>query len=270
MRTRRPTLALVPLVLSTVLVGCGSEASPGGQDADAVGSAPTTTTPPAERLPESVLTTESGELLVTCGVGRPFPVSAPTEGIEVGTASAPIQKALDDLAGGGGLDAPAGLRSDDDGTWRALAMSSEQATVAVGKWGERGSARGGSVVVLEKDGAGWKAVSWGDCRLVPAIEPGLSWTDLSSARRPDPADTEIEIGVTERECTSGRDPIPFLQQPDVVETADAVTVYWTTKSATGAQNCVGPAPTLRTITLLEPIGDRDLLDGSSWPARPVE
>ncbi len=55
----------------------------------------------------------------------------------------------------------------------------------------------------------------------------------------------------------------------VVEAADAVTVYWTSDAIEGAAGCPGNPVVRRVVKLDQPLGNRELLDGSSWPAAPV-
>jgi hypothetical protein len=75
--------------------------------------------------------------------------------------------------------------------------------------------------------------------------------------------------VHELACTSGRDPSDFLQEPRIVQSDESVTVYWTSIPAEGDQNCIGNPSVERTIELDEPLGDRALLDGSTYPPSPV-
>ncbi|MBA3266073.1 MAG: hypothetical protein H0T14_06840 [Nocardioidaceae bacterium] len=84
-----------------------------------------------------------------------------------------------------------------------------------------------------------------------------------------PSATKVPVGVTERECTTGRNPDPFLQEPSVVETERAATVYRTTTGPDGDQSCPGNPPVKRLLELREPLADRALLDGSTWPPSPA-
>ena len=75
------------------------------------------------------------------------------------------------------------------------------------------------------------------------------------------------LRVTEWECTSARDPSAYLHEPYVESTDDAVTVYWTTDTPTGNQDCPGNPAVQRSIELAEPLGERAIYDGSVWPPR---
>jgi len=92
---------------------------------------------------------------------------------------------------------------------------------------------------------------------------GPSW-DPESAR-PSRSWSAPGTAVSKGACTSARDPAAYLHEPVVVETADSLTVYWTSKMPEGAQTCPGEPSVTRTIEPSEPLGDRALLDGSRWP-----
>ncbi|GAA1117595.1 hypothetical protein GCM10009582_13530 [Arthrobacter flavus] len=72
------------------------------------------------------------------------------------------------------------------------------------------------------------------------------------------------------DCTGARDPAPFLAtEPVVVETEDEVTVYWTSQQIQGGADCPGNPWVERTLQLDQALGDRTLMDGSTWPPAPV-
>jgi hypothetical protein len=125
-------------------------------------------------------------------------------------------------------------------------------------------------VGLDKQGDRLRVAGWGDCRLRPVLEAGAAWARVSASTAAlDPEATSVPVQVTETECTSSRDPEPHLRKPVVVETDETVTVYWTTEEATGGQKCPGNPPAERVVELDGPLGDRAVLDGSTWPATPV-
>ena len=143
--------------------------------------------------------------------------------------------------------------------------------VWIGQWPVRKDS-GDEYVSLERDGDGWRPDGWGGCRLEPALVDDSGWVEVTQPPGGLATDASvIDVLVNERECSSGRDPRPYLHEPQVVERADTVTVYWTSEAPQGEyQNCEGPAPVLSTLQLDEPLGDRTLLDGSTWPPRPVK
>jgi hypothetical protein len=110
----------------------------------------------------------------------------------------------------------------------------------------------------------------GSCNLEPALDGGSSWAHLALAEAGStPSSTSIALRVSERECTSARDPSAYLHQPYVESTDDAVTVYWTTDTPTGGQDCPGNPAVQRSVELAEPLGARAIFDGSVWPPRPL-
>ena len=103
------------------------------------------------------------------------------------------------------------------------------------------------------------------------LPAGQDWTELTAP--PDGLDrstTDLTLLVNERACTSGRDPRPHLSDPTIIEQDDLVVVSWTSQRPRGAQNCIGNTPVEQVVHLDEPLGDRLLLDGSTWPAMKVE
>jgi hypothetical protein len=180
-------------------------------------------------------------------------------------------------------DVAAGLRivmrssgvSSDDQAWKVLvAEPPDDPTmlfIAVGRWtADSGPAGDTSPYArLQRDGDRWRATGWGTCNLEPALDDGSSWADLARAEpRGATADsTAVDVEVSERECTSARDPSAYLREPYVVETETSVTLYWTTDSPSGNQDCPGNPAVTRTVQLGSPLGDRSLYDGSVWPPR---
>ncbi|WP_313556010.1 hypothetical protein, partial [Miniimonas arenae] len=118
------------------------------------------------------------------------------------------------------------------------------------------------------------------CRPTPIpAEDGAFWVHLGA---PDVTaqDTELVVELIEAACTFARDPSPYLREPVVTETDDAVTITWsssftpvgeepTPEKPLQAMDCPANPVVTRTVTLAAPLGDRALLDGSSWPARDI-
>jgi hypothetical protein len=83
----------------------------------------------------------------------------------------------------------------------------------------------------------------------------------------DPAATEIPVLVTERACNSGEDARGRIVVSAIRADDDAVTVTLAVRTRGGAQSCPSNPETPFVLELEEPLGDRQLLDGSSIPAR---
>jgi hypothetical protein len=205
-----------------------------------------------------------------------------SSGITSQVATEDLASALGALTSDAGMEAPHALQDapGEDASWHVLAETSDTVTIATGTWDEKGPGHDGQVVTLERTDDGWRASGWGGCAtLGPVLEPGQQWVEvhLDPEAAIDPDSTEVPVAVNETQCTSGRDPEPFLHEPQVVETDESVTVYWTSDAPDfvgpdGEEigyNCIGNVPVAQTLRLDEPLGDRTLSDGSRWPARPV-
>lgn len=218
-----------------------------------------------------------GEPMVTCGDIRPgFAVSAMDNGVEGVADEAEVAAALDELRAEAGIDAPRELQkaSAAQAEWKVLGGDPtddpERLLVGVGHWSAATETTDGQYVVLERTEAGWRASAWGDCQLAPVLVEGASWAEIAAAPGGAvPGSSSIEVLVSETECTSSRDPGPYLHEPIVVERDDVVTIYWTSDTPTGAQDCPGNPRVRRTVHLDRPLGDRTVLDGSRWPPRPI-
>lgn len=216
--------------------------------------------------------------MLSCGSGGPnFAVSAMEGGVSGLADEAEVAAALESLATEAGIDAPRELQGGGDiadAEWIVLGSQGDGATqeliVGVGHWSATGPSGNGEYVILERRGDGWRAAAWGHCNLAPVLARGVSWAEIAAPPGGlDRVGTSVEVEVSERECTSGRNPEPFLNQPVVVESEHRVIVYWTSDSPEGAQTCPGNPPVRRAVELRQPLGDRALLDGSTWPPKLV-
>ena len=106
--------------------------------------------------------------------------------------------------------------------------------------------------------------------LAPVLEGPHSWVVLAApAGGVDRTTTTPTLLVNELQCTSGRDPSDYLEEPRVEESAESVTVFWTSEPVAGGADCQGNPSVERRIELDEPLGDRQLLDGSAYPPSPI-
>ena len=214
----------------------------------------------------SPLLHDDGDLLVRCGTDLAFPPRRMDAGLDVSSLDpARIDAALHEVFHSFGIP-PA------DQTWKALvaepADDPTMLVLAVGPWTATGPVGETAVSAgLQREGDGWRAMRWGNCSLEPALPNGSTWARLTLPARVEPRSTSINLRVSEWECTSGRNPSPYLHQPYVDATNDAVTVYWTTAAASGDVTCPGNPAVIRTIELASPLGSRTLFDGAVWPPR---
>ena len=108
--------------------------------------------------------------------------------------------------------------------------------------------------------------------LTPAApDPGISqaatwWLDPASLPI-DPKATRLRGFVQELACASGRSPEGRILKPDVDYGADALTVTFSIAPLPGDQDCQGNEPFGVIFELVEPVGGRPILDGSTTPAK---
>ncbi|MBU4517720.1 MAG: hypothetical protein KJ776_15970 [Proteobacteria bacterium] len=114
----------------------------------------------------------------------------------------------------------------------------------------------------------WMLSAHGTCALATDTPgAGTATVTLDPAQPPDPASTDVPLLVTERACNSGLDAEGRIEVASLRETDAVVEVIITVRPRGGGQDCQGNPPTPFTLTLDEPLGDRDLLDASVAPPR---
>lgn len=94
-----------------------------------------------------------------------------------------------------------------------------------------------------------------------------AWWVNPAAPPPAPDATTISALTRERACASGQSPEGRVIAPTIVSSEDAVLVSVLVRQPAGAQDCPGNPEFPLEITLPEPLGDRQLLDGSELPPR---
>ena len=99
----------------------------------------------------------------------------------------------------------------------------------------------------------------------------IKWVLHPDEPAPRPASRSVVVAVHEMACTGGRDPIPYLQRPEVSYLKKTVVVtLWIEELGGGIHSCpANPIGRLR-VKLPDPLGARQLYDGSSDPPRKVE
>lgn len=255
-------LLVAPLILTA---GCGDAVDSDRGATDSVTSS------------ESPVVVVDSEVQLSCGGSPGFPASAMAGGVPDSSETEAIEEGLARLVEAAPMDAPEQLRDADgiqDDDWIILARGQvdggDHLTVGVGSWGPDGPDARAMSIGLERDNGRWEATGWGDCNLAPVLERDSSFAEVSAPRDGlDRTSTSVEVGVTEQECTGARNPLPHLHEPFVVESQDTVTVYWTSTPPTGANTCPGNPMVSRDLQLEAPLGERRLLDGSSYPAREI-
>lgn len=255
------SIVLAAAVFGALVSACGTEMAADDQP----GGSPATDDEP--------FVVANGEVIVSCGSDRPgwVPSLMPdgvSDALSRGHARHIFQGILSDPMTG--EEAALSLFPDGvDVDWRVLHEDSRSLTIGLGRWTEQGpTAESADILELEREGTTWRAAGWGGCQLSPVLKNGNSWSEVTGyVRAPDSA--RLTAQVRERECTSGRNPDRFLHEPFVVETSDKVTIYWTSESATGGQDCQATPMVERAVELRQPLGTRRVFDGSTYPPREV-
>lgn len=234
------------LVLLPLLAACGDD--PGGAHADDPADAPA--------------------VLVSCGGDPPgWPVTAMTDGLVPETPTAEIEDALARTRGEMGVDGP---QSQE---WIVLAEDDDWLTLGTGTWSAEGPGEDALVVRYGRTADGLDWAGHGQCtRLAPVLpDGGSAWVALSAPEGGlDRSASDLPVRVMEHQCTGARDPLPFLDDPVVEEGPDRVVVSWTSSVPEGAATCPGNPWTETVLHLDAPLGDRELVDASTWPATTIE
>ena len=115
---------------------------------------------------------------------------------------------------------------------------------------------------------GWYGASSGPCALtldlgdltVPAVELQVP---------PDPLSREVRLLVTEETCNSGMDAEGRIEVVSLEETDTGVSLILGVRPRDGGQTCPSNPSTPFTVTLTEPLGEREVLNASLATPRPV-
>jgi len=114
----------------------------------------------------------------------------------------------------------------------------------------------------------WMLMSAGPCAPRLVDDTGLEVADVTLADTPAPEDSTLDLLIQERACASGQDADGRIEV-DLAETATQVRLRVGVRPLPGGQNCPSNPGTPFTVELAEPLGDREVVDASVVPARPV-
>jgi hypothetical protein len=115
----------------------------------------------------------------------------------------------------------------------------------------------------------WMLMGRGPCAQRLVIDDDLVDTDVTLAGTPSPRDMSIDLLVHERECASGHSAEGRIELVELHETTEQVQLRIRVRPRDGDQTCQGSPPTPFTIDLREPLRDREIVDASVVPPRPV-
>jgi len=252
----------IVLVATVALSGCARVGDAGSAGAP-------TTAPPAP----SQSTPAAEQIRYVCIEGH---ASFTTEDIEVAPAAGaradPAWDLLQTL-----LEEQASVEESDlprDG-WLRVVGSPEEVVFLTGTTNDE---RSYAVVHVVPDGGyltqdGWGIDSFGGClprRDVSDDVSVASWWVDPQAEPIGPDSESIPALVLERACAGGDTAEGRISPPTIVYGATEVTITITVRWL-GEATCPGHPPTPYTIELAEPLGDRTLADGGSFPlGNPLE
>lgn len=115
----------------------------------------------------------------------------------------------------------------------------------------------------------WLLTSAAPCTQRLTTDDDLGEADLTLADTPAPGDTSVDVLVHERACASGRSAEGRIQLVELNETAEQVQLRIGVRPPDGDHTCQGSPPTPFTVELNGPLGDREIIDASVVPPRPV-
>lgn len=232
-----------------------------------------TITPPRPTVAVEVLSPDPADQRLTCGGSNSFPHSALVEPIPIESADHPAARAAIDLFDddGGDLGMELGSMFGDDPELFVLDIGDDEAQFATI---EADGLPGANVRVDRVDGDVWRATGFGGgCNNLSVAYPaGLNQVEinLDPDNLPTPDQTEIALLVTERACASGQPMGDRLLEPQIIEETDRILLVFAAAVNPGDANCPGNPSTSVTVTLTAPLGDRDLLDGGTFPPSVIE
>jgi hypothetical protein len=127
-----------------------------------------------------------------------------------------------------------------------------------------------SVTVAPKSGSSeWSVTGWGQCRIQAHLASPFAIATWTLEATPQPTATTVPALVSETTCAGGELAAGRISDPLVVYSATAVTITFGVVPLGGPQACPLPPPSPVTVHLREPLGDRQLQDGSVYPPAPV-
>ena len=115
----------------------------------------------------------------------------------------------------------------------------------------------------------WQAANGGGCATLRIAAPeGEGWATWTIGARP-PSDTDsFTVFVDDPACSGNQSAGDRILPPQVEEHDDQVVITFRVRPLPpGNYLCSGHAATPYTVTLQQPIGERALFDGGTWPAR---
>lgn len=116
----------------------------------------------------------------------------------------------------------------------------------------------------------WLLTSSGACAQRLVTDDDLGDADLALAEAPAPQATSLDLLVVERACASGQSAEGRVELVELAETADQVRLRIGVRPRdVDSATCPGNPATPFTVELGQPLGDREIVNASVVPPRPL-
>lgn len=259
----RARLMVAALVGVAVTSGCGDQAPPPSvarsismEASPSANAAPGTSKPDEWENLKPPRALSSDEIALTCASPVEFHADALQGPRGVETAGHPAAAALRRF-----ISTDVALRGREG--WYLAALTESQALFLVpgsdsdgGYWYAEFSATEGP----------WQNERSGSCEIRPSFgDFGPATWALAPGQSLTPATVVLDVLVGELACASGNSPEGRVVPAAAVYLEDAVVVIFGVRPLPGAQTCQASPPAEVRLELGEPLGDRELLDGSEFP-----
>lgn len=148
--------------------------------------------------------------------------------------------------------------------WRVLKRTDDLALYGAGEPPEI------IYMALEREDGEWAWAGQGQCKVRVWVEGGeaAEW-EIDPDAPPMPDDRTLRVLLSELACTSGADPRPRLEEPQISYAEQSVTIALFVRYIDAAPGefftCIGVPPVPTKIELDQPLGERELLDGGIYP-----
>ena len=209
----------------------------------------------------------------TCD-GRLVPRDARDDRVPIGDLGQDVRAALDEALQRDGM----ALDLSRAAGWYVVDQSPQRINILreVGAWAEP---YGGGVipdhevfgvelVSAPNTPSGWHVWTHDFCALRLDLDP-LVVPEITLESEPDPTSTELHLLVTEHGCNSGEDADGRIEVVRLEESDARVSVILGVRPRGGFVTCPGNPSTPFTVTLRDPLGNRELVDGSLADPRPL-
>ena len=160
--------------------------------------------------------------------------------------------------------------------WRLLAESHERAEFGAGRLTDRATfldAPELETMAFRRTRRGWRWQTYSSGCEPSSLRRGLraiTW-DLASGQELTPATRRVQVDLGPGECNGGRSQNKRMQKPEFREQNGALLLsIWLRPVTPGPHSCDGLAEPPVTIELPEPLGERELMDGGTYPPQPAQ